>query len=613
MAFTPRTFSEILADMIAYVRDYTSVSDFTVGSVVRTILEAAALEDDEQYFQMVQLLNAFSYTDASGEELDARLADFGLSREPAKAAFGFVRFKNTDLKADQLAQDEAVGSTSLRLFTTEDFPTSGFPYTVRVGEGTVRLQDVLVTAHDTVTNTLTLSGSTPLLNDFEVGDVVGLVTGSTSQLVNTETEVKAPRTSSSLERTYKTQEPATIVAGNLYSNEVLIKATSLGVSGNVGAGRISKFSGAPPFTGAQVVNDSAISGGTNSESDVDFRDRAVQQLQSLSRGTVLALKTAAIGVEAPTTGQRVVSANILEDFVEDEVIVYIDDGSGFTPDLTSLPVTSLAAALSGGEGQISLADAGDFPSSGYLFIPNDGTNDGELVAYESVSGNIVTVDGTVSGAHDSAAFVLFVQVITASAETGRRRFSLRNIPVVRSTDRLFIKEPLASDWTEQVRGVDYEIDRGTGEIIFVAEAGLEAGTQLIAAYSYYTKLVAEVQKVLEGDEDDSTNYPGVKAAGVFLSVEAPTLRRITVRLTISAEQGYVESDLVDDVARSVEAYITSRKIGQDIIRARIIDACYDVTGVRDVTVSAPTANITILEDELPVPFDNDGNSLVTVL
>ena len=55
MAFVPRSFVEILTDMIAYVQFRTGISDFTVGSIVRTVLEASALEDDEQYFQMVQL------------------------------------------------------------------------------------------------------------------------------------------------------------------------------------------------------------------------------------------------------------------------------------------------------------------------------------------------------------------------------------------------------------------------------------------------------------------------------------------------------------------------------------------------------------------------------
>jgi uncharacterized phage protein gp47/JayE len=84
MAFVPRTFEQILDDMIAYVKVQTNLTDFEIGSAIRTILEAAALEDDEQYFQMVQLLDAFSIQTSAGSDLDARVADFNIIRlQPA--------------------------------------------------------------------------------------------------------------------------------------------------------------------------------------------------------------------------------------------------------------------------------------------------------------------------------------------------------------------------------------------------------------------------------------------------------------------------------------------------------------------------------------------------
>ena len=37
-----------------------------------------------------------------------------------------------------------------------------------------------------------------------------------------------------------------------------------------------------------------------------------------------------------------------------------------------------------------------------------------------------------------------------------------------------------------------------------------------------------------------------------------------------------------------------------------------IAGMFDVVVTTPTSNVTVLENELPVPFDASGNSLVTV-
>ena len=60
MPFRRRVFTEILQDMIDHVLLNTPLTDFRIGSVIRTLLEAAALEDDEAYFQMAQLLRDFS-------------------------------------------------------------------------------------------------------------------------------------------------------------------------------------------------------------------------------------------------------------------------------------------------------------------------------------------------------------------------------------------------------------------------------------------------------------------------------------------------------------------------------------------------------------------------
>ena len=114
MAFVPRTFVEILNDMVAYVQTHTALTDFTPGSVIRTMLEAAALEDDEQYFQMVQLLDLFSIKTATGANLDRRLADYGLFRRGPLKAFGQVQFADNNVKTSQAAIDAVAGAFSLR-------------------------------------------------------------------------------------------------------------------------------------------------------------------------------------------------------------------------------------------------------------------------------------------------------------------------------------------------------------------------------------------------------------------------------------------------------------------------------------------------------------------
>ena len=233
--------------------------------------------------------------------------------------------------------------------------------------------------------------------------------------------------------------------------------------------------------------------------------------------------------------------------------------------------------------------------------------------YVSKTGNVLTLGSDTTIDVEDAALVRRVNVVSEGTEEGHRRFALRNPPIVRSTDLIWVKEPAAVTWTQLAPNVDYVLNKGTGEFTVIDEVGLGLNTEVIATYSYYTNLIAETQKVLEGFADDYANYPGVKAAGVFLSVEAPSAKRVTVVLSITAETTFVETDLAPLVQINVEDYIRGLKIGEDVIRSRITDVAHDVQGVRSVSVLDPTSDIIVLEYELPTPFDNNDDSLVTIL
>jgi len=615
MAFTPRTFVEILNDMVAYTQTRTAITDFTPGSVIRTILESAALEDDEQYFQMVQLLDMFSINTASGADLDRRMADFNLFRLSAQKAFGKVRFADTSVKTSQVAIDAVVGTALVTVVDSTPFPVVGFPYTIRIGEGTSTVQDVDVTANNTTGGELTLDATTPLTDSISVGNTVTLVTGAVSRLFTAGAGVEAPATAVAPTKRYTTQESATIVAGNILSNLVLVQANAAGALGNTGTNTITKFTGGAPFTGATVLNPNPIEGGLEFQSDDDFREVALNQLQALSRGTPLALKTSSVGATDPETGQRVESANIIEDFDNDLVLVYIDDGTGLDADTSGTGSSSLAVALIGAESVVEVQDGSVFPSNGTILIEDDGSGGAaELLAFKSKNNNQLTLDDgvTVFGAHAIGAIVNVVDVISSATEANQRRFKLQNFPVVVSTNKVFTKT-LTGDWITLVEDTDYILNHGTGELQIIDPFGLLSGTQIVASYDYYTNLIALVQKILEGDPDDPVNFPGVKAAGVFLRVLEPVAVFINVRASITASDGFLEDDLQAPVRRAIEDYINSRKIGEDVIVSRMIDVAFTVAGLRDITITTPSSNQIILEDQIPLAQDNQGNSLVVVV
>lgn len=619
MAFIPRTYEDILTDMIAYMQSRTTISDYNVGSVIRTILEAAALEDDEQYFQMVQLLDMFSYTTAAGEDLDRRLADFGLTRRSATSATAVVRFFDNNLIQTQAGADAIASATSFTGFNTLRFPTS-YPYTVRVGEGTTRLQNLLVTDNNTGTGVLTISS--PLVYSVFIGDRIAFVTGGTlaapvppsssARTISLGTEIQAPPTVAEAARIYSTAEPGFIIQGNYTSNEVVVKCTTSGTSGNLGSGRINQFPGSPPFVGAGVVSTTQAAGGLNREKDTDFRTRALGQLQSLSRGTPLSLMSYAIGVIDPVTLSRVVSSSIVEDFTADEVYLYVDDGTGAIARTTTLPADSLLSGVSAGGLSLTPVDISDWPSSGWVFVETDGVNPSELVQFISNTGVAVVLNTSLTSAHLAGSIINFVDVVETATEATQRRFSLTNYPVVRNSERVWL-QATSGVWSDITRGTDYILNKGTGEFQLTDVGGTVAGTRVISHYTYYTNLIAEVQKIMEGDPDNPVAYPGVKAAGIFLSVEQPIIKRVTVTCAITAADGFNETGLAPLVRRAIESYISSRRIGQDVITSKIVDIAFSVQGLADIRIVTPTGNITVLEQELPVPFAADGTSLVQVL
>jgi uncharacterized phage protein gp47/JayE len=611
MAFTPRTFTQIRDDMWNFIRMQTNLTDFQIGSVIRTMVEASALEDDEQYYQMSQLLDSYNISTASGQDLYDRLKEYNLLPLQASPSSGVVYIANSNQPSSTLAFTANLGATSIIIEDSSKFPTTGFPATIRIGEGTIKVLDTTITANDTSTGELTLSLA--LTQEYDIAEMglvrVTLVSGTDIQL-GTGIRVQVPATGTNPAITFVSTTNGTIIAGNYYSTPIRVKCETPGTIGNVGSQKITKFASSPAFDGAEVSNPNPISGGRDLETDADFRDRGYQHIQSLSKGNTVALTEAALGVTDPVTEQKVQTASIIELFDPDEVLVYVDDGTGFVPDSVTLPIASLSSYTSLAIQAVGVAE---FPSEGYVLVSPDDDAQTEIVKYSSIDystapPNEITLTDALVNSHDSSDEVVVVDVLSASTELGERRFRLTGIPVVRGSLKIWVRTLTGVQL--QTEGTHYRVDRGTGDVEFAT--GLLAGSMVVANYTYYTGLIATVQKVLSGDPNDQVNYPGVAAKGVHVVVETPIIRRITVRLAISAMSGYQEINLVSSVKESVEGYINSLGIGQDVIIAEIIRRCMQVTGVKDVSIVFPSSNLVVLENELPRAVDALGNSLVTV-
>lgn len=164
------TYPEVLANMFAHAQAPPASgglgpsADLTPGSMLRTILECAALSDADQYVQMSRIPNLFSLDKCRGDDLDQRALEIGaeilvdLRRRPANTSVASIVVGNgTFLKTTAVAADVTYGSATFVVVDGSAFPTSG---AVTINAGAANEEDLIYTRSGN-TFTVVLSGVAP--------------------------------------------------------------------------------------------------------------------------------------------------------------------------------------------------------------------------------------------------------------------------------------------------------------------------------------------------------------------------------------------------------------------------------------------------------------------
>lgn len=638
MPFEPRTFSQILDDMINYVRTNSTLTDFNRGSVIRTILETAALEDDEQYYQMVQILREFSFRTATGEGLVRRAADFNLVPLTASPAFGEILFMDTNLERSYLASNTSAGAGSLVVEDASVFSALTPPFDVRIGEGTSVQEDVEVSSITVATGTLTLTGTASNdhigLSDASLSGIrdefyldsarVSYVSGDPDENINSGEVVAAPAVGELPQVRFLTTDSTILENGDFKSALVAVRAERPGIVGNVGPLRIVSFPTTVPFSGALVVNPSATGGGIEAETDAQFAERISLHIASLSRGTLIAIRNYLLQVEVAATGQRVARLGIVEEFVTDPelpgtgtVKIYIDDGTGsFVPESDAFAKGNLLSDPVPNPGASSISvnvTEGTFSSAGFLII--DPSDNAEVVEYTSYTGTpaVFQINGFTLLSHDDDDLVLEVEEVDDDVEEGQFFFDLGNIAVVEENFRLFsvVTVGYETTVTELVRfdpdihttleGKDFLLNGGVGQIEILADSELPAGSGLYAYYENYTGLIELAQRTIDGDIRNPSDFPGVRSAGVKALVLPADRLVVNVTIRLIIEEGFDNTELRERADRVIRNYINGLGAGADFIVNEMIERVMGITGMFDLEVLLPTSNIVVPFDEVAIP------------
>lgn len=536
--FTPRYFHQILQDMVNFIRTVApELTDYNIGSIIRTILEAFAMEDDEQYSQMVNLSLLWNLDNVRGNDLDERLLEWNVQRFSALPAAGEVIVSNQSIVTSFLSGDHPAGSITLTLLSSAGFPTTGLPKTVRVDEKASSEEDPTYSANNISTNVLSLA--VPLANDHADGARVSLVEGGL-QSANAGTRIQTRPNPLTDILPATLLEDAVVEPGDYDSDPVLAIMDTAGSIGRVSRGAIEQFVGSPPFNGALVRNESPFTGGWDRESDDQFRNRGRKKLQSLGRGTPLSLEQLILGVEfTGLDGRtwRIISARVWEHTrpgCTDWVDLYVWPG------------------------------AFDFVEVEQIMSPLEFTDP------------------------------------VAGAEDGQKFFRLPHVAIVPQSMVLQRWIVGGTGWSPMIQGTDYWFNEGTGWIRIV-NPGLNKGDRLqVIQYNRYTGLLQEAQTVINGVASNPVIYPGIGAAGVKVLATYPRPAKLAgpIRAAIQVRDGFVEQDVSPLVSNEITRYLTEIRVGDDVILAEMIERSMGVEGMYNIQFSYPTGDIILLEDQV---------------
>jgi len=617
--------------MVNYLTLNTKITDFNVGSAIRTILEAAAFEDAQLYTQCLQILQSFFLEGAYGQDLIDRGEEYDLVKLSATPSTGSVLFLDTQLERTFLSANAVSGDTVISVVDTTVFPAT--PFNIKIGERVGSVETATVSTVSSANNTLILSA--PLSFDHpaafasvdEIDNLASLVTyvsGDPDRVLPSGVSLRSRGSNVNITVEAYTSQNGTLQNGNFTSSSIPIITKQVGVDSVIPAKRLNSIIGSPPFSGATVINLDEISGGQSVESDAKFKSRIRQKIGGLSAGVVSAIYSALLEISDSTSGQRISKANVLESFSEDVVYAYINPGLGTFDGSKDQAITdNLDVDLTSADTKALVTNGADFPQASaqekkYLILDLNNDN-GKLqtVQYTELIGNTVTlspsIQATLSPLPAGAQVAVPTVVSDSTKENIKYYFLKERLPIIRGSFTLYrvvtdqsLALPLSDSTTVKLSlGIDYLLNEALGQIEFL-DANTSAdgvtkippvGSILLAVFDSWTGIVKNAQDILDGSVDNPSSSPGVRSAGVKVLVEPAKREIIDFVIDIVVDFKITSYETAIFLTQQVIiAYISSLNVGAPVILTDIIDRVKDIPGMTDLTIKSPASNVDVSQD-----------------
>jgi len=352
----PRSYEQIVGDLIDALRARLGLSDLRPGSGTLSFIEAAAQSDFRSSQDIFAILDANSVDRATGNELDLVGNDNNVPRLMSAPATGEVTvtdgsFTKISSKVYPGTVPPNIGSTALNVSDASQFQNTGAVY---IGRNTANFEGPIgYTAVTQIGAYWQLALATPTTKFHNLSESVIVKQGG-NRTISAGTLVQTPQGNVSVAVQFQTTLSTIIPDGETTITGVPVVALTPGSIGRVPRGAISEVPSAP-IPNLSATNPLPFVTGQDRESDTDYRDRIKRAIQSRSKGTAVAIENSVLGVTSPDEPKRVVSSKVIEQ-VGLPTRLIVDDGAGYEELSTGVGLVSVIDSALGGEKYLQLPD-----------------------------------------------------------------------------------------------------------------------------------------------------------------------------------------------------------------------------------------------------------------
>lgn len=362
----PKSYEQILGDMLASYMARIGVNDLNVGSAVTGFFEAMAQAVYRASGDTFAILREFSVDRAEGEALQRIAEEERVTPLAARVATGKVTITDTSFtkvstKIYAGGNPPNVGSTTIQVSNASGFPTSGSLY---IGRGTPNIEGPIAYSNVVEVGSFwEITLDTPTTKFHNLSEAVILSQGGTRNIPSG-TVVRTLGTGSAPEVNFSTTQSAVILDGETEVVQVNVSAQVPGTEGNVPRNAIRNFV-TEPFTGATVTNPNPFTTGRDTETDEDLRVRIKKARISRGLGTANAIKNATLNAQASDENAVITSNEI---FSADDTTLFIDNGEGYEELFEGVGLEFIVDSALGGETNFQLQTGGQQTSVVKAFL-----------------------------------------------------------------------------------------------------------------------------------------------------------------------------------------------------------------------------------------------------